>query len=104
MNTTLSLILQHRTGPWLGRLSAMNPEDVAKIAMDHMLKRKEQIIPGCLNRFFMVLDKILPRCFKEMLTDFQMSRVKIFKNPLMMQTNPGMVINPPFINPLKSVV
>jgi len=104
MNTTLSLILQNRTGPWLGRLSAMNPEDVAKIAMDHMLKRKEQIIPGFLNRFFIVLDKILPRFFKEILTDFQMNRVKVFKNPLMMQTKPGMAFNPPFINPLKAVI
>ena len=82
----------------------MNPEDVAKIAMAHMLKRKEQIIPGFLNRFFMFLDKILPGFFKEMLTDFQMSRVKVFKNPLMKQTSPGLVINPPFNNPLKAVV
>ena len=104
MNTTLSLILQNRTGPWLGRWSAMNPEDVAKIAIAGMLKRKEQIIPGLLNRLFILMDKILPGCFKELLTDLQMSRVKVFNNPVMMQTNPGLVINPTFISPLKAVL
>src|SRR5688572_3898302 len=104
MNTTPILILQNRTGPWLGRWSAMNPEDVAKIAMDGMLKRKGQIIPGLLNRFFLSLDKILPGFVKEMLTELQMNRVRVFKSPVNLQPIPGLAIHTPIINPLKAVI
>lgn len=104
MNTTPILILQNRTGPWLGRWSAMNPENVAKIALDDMLNKKEQIIPGILNRLFLSLDKILPAFFKEILTDLQMKRVKVFKNPVSKQVSPDLTLNSPFINPLKAVV
>ena len=54
----------------------MNPEEVAKIAIDGMLKKKEVIIPGFWNRMFMLFDKILPKWYKEMLTDRSMKESK----------------------------
>jgi hypothetical protein len=72
MNTKLELVLHNRTLKGLSRWSVMNPEDVAKITIDGMLTRKEIIIPGSWNRVFIAMDKLLPKWFKEWLTDRQM--------------------------------
>lgn len=67
MNTNLPLTLMNRTGNFLSRLSIMNPEDVVPLAIDGLLKKKEVIIPGGLNHFFLLLDKILPEVIKKTL-------------------------------------
>jgi short-subunit dehydrogenase len=66
----------------------MDPEDVAKIAIDGMLKNKEVIIPGFWNKMFMLFDKILPKCYKEMLTDRSMKESKTISNPVIFAINP----------------
>lgn len=68
MNTNLALTLMNKTGSYLSRLSVMNPEEVVPIAIDGLLNRKEVIIPGKMNNFFMVLDKILPGAIKKIIT------------------------------------
>lgn len=82
MNTTPMLILQNRCLSGISRWSVMNPEDVAGIAMDGLLKKKEMIIPGFWNRLFMIMDKLIPKWLKERLTDRQMKKSKVFYNPL----------------------
>lgn len=82
MNTTPTLTLQHRCLSGFSRWSVMNPEDVAGIAMDGLLKKKEMIIPGFWNRFFMIMDKLIPKWLKERLTGRQMKKSKVFYNPL----------------------
>lgn len=82
MNTTPILILQNRSLHGIGRWSVMNPEDVARIAIEKMLNKKELIIPGFWNNIFMVMDKIIPKWLKEFLTDRQMKKSKVFTNPL----------------------
>lgn len=82
MNTTPMLILQNKQVKGLGRWSIMNPEEVAKITIDGMLARKELIIPGFWNRMFMLFDKLLPKWYKEMLTDNTMKKSKTFNNPV----------------------
>ena len=72
MNTTLKLILQHRRQSGISRWSVMNPEQVARIAIDGMLKRKEMIIPGFWNKVFLLLDKFIPKQLKEIITERQM--------------------------------
>src|SRR4030095_491486 len=59
MNTTPMLILQNNNMKGLGRLSVMNPEEVARIAIAGMFARKELIIPGFWNRMFMLFNKLL---------------------------------------------
>lgn len=66
----------------LGRWSVMNPEEVAKITIDGMFARKELIIPGFWNRMFMLFDKLLPKWYKEMLTDRTMKQSKTFESPV----------------------
>lgn len=65
MNTTLPIMLQNRSLSGLGRWSVMNPENVARIAIDGMLKGKEIILPGFWNRQFVFFDKLLPAFIKE---------------------------------------
>ncbi len=76
MNTTAALTYQNRTGSWGSRMSIMNPEDAAKFAIDGMLKGKEVIVPGVLNRFFMVLNSILPKPVKDKITEVEMKKFK----------------------------
>ena len=82
MNTTPALILQNKKMTGMGRWSVMNPEEVAKIAIDGMLTKKEVIIPGFWNRLFMLMDMLLPKWFKEMLTDRSMKQALAIKNPI----------------------
>lgn len=88
MNTTPMLILQNKNMKGMGRWSVMNPEDVAKIAIDGMLAKKEVIIPGFWNRLFMFLDKLLPKWFKEILTDRSMKQAKAISSPVTYSIHP----------------
>lgn len=69
MNTTPILTIQNRKLTGLGRWSVMNPEDVARITIDSLLAKRELIIPGFWNKLFLLLNKILPKWYKELLTD-----------------------------------
>lgn len=88
MNTTPMLILQNKNQKGLARWSVMDPEEVARIAIDGMLHKKEMIIPGFWNRLFMLFDKLLPKWFKEMLTDRNMRKSKTFNNPVTHSLHP----------------
>jgi len=67
MNTNVSVTLINRTGNCFSRISILNPEQVAPIVIDKMLKGRAVIIPGAINRFSMVLDKLLPSFIKKIL-------------------------------------
>ena len=82
MNTSPMLIRQNKNMKGLGRWSVMNPEEVAKITIDGMLAGKELIVPGFWNRMFMLFDKLLPKWYKEMLTNRTMKQSKTFDNPV----------------------
>jgi len=75
MNTNPSIILNNQFGNRLVRLSVMNLEDVAHIAIDGLLKRKEVIIPGRLNKFFVLLNTLVPSFIVKMTTNIQNKRV-----------------------------
>lgn len=72
MNTNTSVILLNKKSSWLSQLAVMNPEKVAPIAIDGLLKRKEVIIPGSVNKFFLVLNKLIPASLKKIITNNQM--------------------------------
>lgn len=91
MNTNLPLTLMNKNGSWISRMSVMNPEDVGPIAIDGMLKGKEVIIPGKVNRFFIVLDKLLPASIKKILVRNAMKNLDQ-KNPFMRYLAPQTVL------------
>jgi short-subunit dehydrogenase len=76
MNTNFSTSLINRKANFLSRLSILNPERAAPIVIDKMLRGKEVIIPGVVNQFSIVLDKLLPAFIKNILTDRLMKRLK----------------------------
>ena len=76
MNTNLALTLMNKTGNFIARLSIMNPEDVGRIAVRDLLRKKELIIPGRLNQCFLVMEKILPSFLKKTLTRYSMKGMK----------------------------
>jgi short-subunit dehydrogenase len=81
MNTTLALILQNRSLSGISRWSVMNPEQVATVAIDEMLRKKAVIIPGFWNRFFVLLDKLLPDILKECIISRKMKQQEVFNLP-----------------------
>lgn len=72
MNTNASVTLINNKSGWLSRMAVMDPQDVAPIAINGLLNRKEVIIPGVINKIFLLFDKILPAALKKMLTNRQM--------------------------------
>ncbi len=76
MNTNLAIILTNRTVNWISRMSIMNPEDVAFIAINALLKSKEVIIPGKMNRFFILLSKILPKVLKNLIINHTVKTIQ----------------------------
>jgi len=67
MNTSIGLTLANKAMPLLNRLSVMDPEEVAPIAIAGLLKKKAVIIPGLLNRWFILMDRLLPEFLKKMI-------------------------------------
>jgi short-subunit dehydrogenase len=89
MNTNFSVSLINRTTNFISRISILNPEKVAPIVIGKMLKGKAVIVPGRMNQFSMLLNKLLPSCIKNIMTAKLMndlkpsplSSVTIRKNP-----------------------
>ncbi|MFI5187632.1 MAG: SDR family NAD(P)-dependent oxidoreductase [Chitinophagales bacterium] len=76
MNTNFRVSLLNRTGNFFSRLSILNPEEAARIVIEKMLKGKEVIIPGTINRVTTLLDKLLPAFLKNIFTDKIMKDLK----------------------------
>lgn len=74
LNTTTRLCYQNRIVGWITRESVLNPEQAAKIAIDAMMAKKKVVVPGFLNKCFMLLDKILPEFIKDWLTNREFNR------------------------------
>lgn len=67
--------LVNRNSSFICRQSVMNPEDIAPLAIAGLLKGKERIIPGRLNRAFIWLDKLLPAWLKNRMTLQQIKKL-----------------------------
>jgi len=75
INTNLSVTLMNKNASWTSRLSIMNPEEVAPIALNGLFQKKKVIIPGGLNRFFLLLNKIVPTSIKTLMTNAAMRKL-----------------------------
>jgi short-subunit dehydrogenase len=74
LNTTTRLCYQNRIVGLITQKSTLEPEDAAKIAIDGMLHHKNVIVPGFVNKCFMVLDKLLPEFIKDILTNREINK------------------------------
>jgi len=77
INTNLSVTLINKNAPWSTRITIMNPEEVAVVAINGLLKGKEVIIPGRICRFFFLLDKMLPDVVKTFMTSRTMKKINM---------------------------
>lgn len=76
MNTNPHMCYKNRTMGWFAKLSIMDPEEVAAITMDAFLERKEVIIPGTVNKFYLTLGKLIPQPLRDNITTREMSRFR----------------------------
>jgi short-subunit dehydrogenase len=72
MNTNAVVTAMNEENNWVTRMSTMEPEEVAPIAINGLLKGKEVIIPGKINKMLLILDKIVPSGIKTIITNYQM--------------------------------
>jgi len=82
MNTNIPISVMNRNANYISRLSVMMPEDVASYVIEKMLAGKKLIIPGRLNRFFLLLDKLLPEFIKSRLIKKSMTKLKAPIKPI----------------------
>ncbi|RLD27038.1 MAG: hypothetical protein DRI75_10435 [Bacteroidetes bacterium] len=75
LNTTTRLCYQNRICSWITQKSVLSPEVAAKISIDGMLEGKKLIIPGLVNKCFMIVDKILPEFIKDKLTNNEIKKI-----------------------------
>lgn len=75
MNTNLQQFMCNRALSPIARFSMLDPQRVAFVAIRDLLKGKEKIIPGRLNRLFLLLDKVILPSIKDMLISRQLNRM-----------------------------
>ncbi len=76
MNTNISVTQLIKTSGWLSRQAVMNPGDVALIAIDGLLNKREVIIPGKINKMFLLLNQFLPSIIKKLVISRQMKKIR----------------------------
>lgn len=78
MNTNETIIKTNKANNWLARQSIMNPEEVAPIAIKGLLHRKEIIVPGRMNKLFLIIDKLLPSFLIKMIANNHVNKFKSY--------------------------
>ncbi|WP_455169298.1 hypothetical protein, partial [Aegicerativicinus sediminis] len=58
-------------------LSILNPEEAAEITIKNFIKAKRVIIPGKLNKAFLVLNSLIPEALKNFLIGFNMRKAVV---------------------------
>lgn len=67
INTKPELLVLNHSLKGIAKATILEPEFVAKAAINGVLKGQKEIIPGIANRFLMILDKIIPGFLKEVI-------------------------------------
>ena len=78
MNTNPTIIKTNKANNWIARQSIMDPEDVAPIAIKGLLNRKEIIIPGRMNKLFLIIDRLLPSFLIKMIANNHVNKFKSY--------------------------
>ena len=76
MNTNPKMCFKNRNMGWFAKLSIMDPEEVARITLDAFLEKKEVIIPGAVNKFYLTLGKLIPQSLRDLITTREMNRFR----------------------------
>jgi short-subunit dehydrogenase len=79
MNTSPALTRFHNGSGLLSRISVLQPEEVAKIAIEQLFDKKQVIIPGKANKIYLFL-KYLPSFFLNRLSQTTIRKIKLSLN------------------------
>lgn len=82
MNTNAAMTVANFCLKGIDRWSILNPEVVAKITIDKMLQKKNVIVAGFWNHFFLFLGKVLPAFIKNRITMGAMKKLKVYNKPI----------------------
>ncbi|MFP4448573.1 MAG: SDR family NAD(P)-dependent oxidoreductase [Bacteroidales bacterium] len=63
--TSQEVIHRIRCGGFWGKASSMRSQKMARIALEKLLKKKTIIIPGTVNKFFILINRIIPTTIKQ---------------------------------------
>jgi short-subunit dehydrogenase len=74
INTKPELLVMNNKLKGIAKATILEAEDVARIAIDGLLKGKKEIVPGAINKLMVVLNSILPGYVKDMIVK---SRLKM---------------------------
>ncbi|MEN0055755.1 MAG: SDR family NAD(P)-dependent oxidoreductase [Mucilaginibacter sp.] len=65
INTKPELLVMNNTLKGISKATILEPEQVARIAIDGLLKGKKEIIPGMVNKLLVLLNSLLPDYVKD---------------------------------------
>ncbi|RYG05442.1 MAG: SDR family NAD(P)-dependent oxidoreductase [Chitinophagaceae bacterium] len=71
INSNAKQTMFNKSGTWISSLSLMNPEEIAPIAIRGLYRNKAVIVPGRLNRLFLLLDRFTPGFVREAIINQQ---------------------------------
>jgi short-subunit dehydrogenase len=95
INTNAAQTMLNKSGSWITTKSLMDPEEVAPLALNGLFRKKDVIIPGRLNRLFLLMDRIMPMVLKKSIIRKQVGRLSAYRAPAMVKhiqfdtTSPG---------------
>lgn len=67
INTKPELLVLNHTLKGISKATILEPEEVAKTAINGLLKGKKKVIPGTINKILVVFDSLLPAPLKEII-------------------------------------
>lgn len=89
INTNPYQTYMNRNASWIARQSLLDAETVASIVANKVLAGKSVIIPGLINRFFLLLDRLLPELITQPINNYQMKKLQTGMSLLHLQSDQG---------------
>lgn len=79
IKSRLPIILQAKDKKGMAKWSILHPEEVAAYSIEKMMASQKLIIPGFWNRFFLILDKLMPAFVKEKLINREIAESRTYE-------------------------
>jgi uncharacterized protein len=79
IKSRLPIILLAKDKKGMAKWSILHPEEVASYSIEKMMSSKKLIIPGFWNRFFLLLDKLMPGFIKEKMINREIAESRTYE-------------------------
>ncbi|MGZ5252760.1 MAG: SDR family NAD(P)-dependent oxidoreductase [Flavitalea sp.] len=79
IKSRLPIILMAKDKKGMAKWSILHPEEVASYSIEQMMAGEKMIIPGFWNRFFLILDKLIPSFIKEKLINREIADSRTYE-------------------------